>query len=117
MPSAFQTLQNTVFEQAKSLFGYPCSWTSVDGVATWSGRVLFKNPTERLDVGTFQYDPFRYEMEYKNGDFPGLYERVEGRGNPPEQVEIDGVKYEVRDITAHFDGQTFKATLQPVTDI
>lgn len=117
MPSNFDTMQAGVFEQAKTLFGYAAAWVSVDGLASWTGNVLFKNPNESYRPGgTFQYDPYRYEMEYKAGDFPGLLERVESRGNP-ETVTIDGKEYHIRDITADFDGKTYRATLQPVADL
>ncbi len=117
MPSAFDNMQSGVFGQARSLFGYPAAWVSVDTEAQWSGKVLFKNPTENIQNGSFAYDPYRYEMEYFDGDFPGLLERVEARNSVPETVTVDGKQYEVRDITAAFDGKTYKATLQPVPDI
>lgn len=116
-PSQFDTMQAAVFEQAKNLYGYAAAWASVDGAASWSGLVLFRQPTENMNLaGTFQYDPYRYEMEYKFRDFPGLLERVENRGNP-ETVTVDGKEYHVRDITADFDGKTYRATLQPVADL
>ncbi|MGI9158253.1 MAG: hypothetical protein ACR2K1_00725, partial [Saprospiraceae bacterium] len=74
-------------------------------------------PNERYMLGgTFQYDPYKYEMEYKEGDFPGLINRVEARGTP-EIVTVDGKEYHVRDITAEYDGKTYRATLQPVQDL
>lgn len=116
MPSNFDNLQNAVFEQAKGLFGYDASWVSVDTAAVWSGKVLFKMPTETYSPGTMAWDPYRYEMEYKEGDFPGLYDRVESRG-PAETVTIDGKNYNVRDIIADWDGKTFRATLSVVLDL
>lgn len=117
MPSNFDTMQAGVFEQAKGLFGYPATWVSVDGTKTWTGKVLFNNPTANYAPGgTFQYDPYRYEMEYKDGDFPGLIERVDERGTP-ETVTVDGKEYHVRAISADFDGKTYRATLQPVQDL
>lgn len=114
--SAFDNLQNTVFQQVNNLFGFDASWTSVDGTTSWQGKVLFKQPTEQYAPGTFQYDPFKYEMEYKAGDLVGLLERVESRG-VPETVVIDGNSYHVRDVTADWDGKTYRATLSPVQDI
>lgn len=115
--SAFDNMQSGVFEQVKKLFGYAATWTSVDGGATWTGRVLFKNPTELYEPGgTFQYDPYRYEMEYKYGDFFGLKDRVDARSTN-EVVTVDGKQYHVRAIDTEFDGKTFKATLQPVADL
>lgn len=115
--SAFDLMQSSVFEQAKSLFGFDASWTAMDGGATWTGKVLFKTPTELYSPGgTFQFDPYRYEMEYKSGDFPGLKERADKRATQ-EIVTVDGKEYHVRNIDTDFDGKTLRATLQPVADL
>lgn len=116
--SAFDNLQNLVFDTAKGLYGYDASWTAVDSGAAWTGKVLFKNPTEQYQLGVaqFQYDPYRYEMEYKFGDFEGLKERVDKRSTD-EVVTIDGKEYFVRAVDTLFDGKTYKATLTPVADV
>ena len=48
MGSAFDQLKNTTFDITKKVFGYPCEWVAIDGGASFSGLVHFKNPTEEL---------------------------------------------------------------------
>lgn len=103
-----------MFEVVKAQFGYVAGWISADTLATWTGLVLFKNPTQAMQISGFgDYDPQRWEMEYKAGDLIGLKERVDARATE-EIVAIDGVSYYVRAVDSIFDGQTFKATLSPV---
>lgn len=112
--SNFDVLQNGLFDTVKNQFGFSASWTAADSSAYWEGLVLFRNPTQVAALAGFgQYDPTMWEMEYKEGDFPGLRELVDIRATE-EMVVIDGVMYYVRSVSAIFDGRTFKATLQPV---
>lgn len=110
--SVFDDMQNTVFETAKDVFGREVSWLSVDQLASYSGKILFKNPTEELQIAGVIYDPLSWQMEYKEGDFVGLKERVDGRGSI-ETVVIDGNEFVVRSIDTVHDGKTFRGNLQP----
>jgi hypothetical protein len=113
MPGTFfDDMQNTVFETVKEVFGPEVSWTSIDQLASYTGKILFKNPTEELQTAGVFYDPQTWMMEYKEGDFPGLKERVDARGTP-EIVVIDGANFVVKSIDTVFDGKTFRAHLQP----
>lgn len=113
--SAFDALQNTMFETVKNQFGFSATWTASDSSQTWEGLVLFRNPTQVFELSGFgQYDPTLWEMEYKFGDFPGLRELVDMR-ETQEVVTIDGVQYYVRAVSTIYDGRTIKATLNPVS--
>lgn len=113
MGSPFDTMRDAVFNQTKNLFGYDCSWSARDGGATYTGKVLFKNPTEEVRLQGVEYDAEDWCMEYKHGDFPGLYERVEQRNDPPEIVTIDGKNYYVKNVVKVWDGATYRANLKP----
>lgn len=115
MGSPFDNLQNLIFDTTKDLFGFECSWTAQDGGASYTGKVHFKNPTQKLkDIGV-EFDPTNWEMEYRFGDFDGLQERVEAR-NSKEKVTVDGVEYYVINIDTDWDGKTYTAKLKPFED-
>lgn len=115
MPSPFDAIQKIMVDTVKSVYAFPAAWTASDNSATWSGLVLFKNPTEKASIaGYMDYDPTRWEMEYLYGDMPGLKELVDLRGTPPETVDVDGNSYYVRAVDTLFDGKTLKATLSPI---
>lgn len=111
----FDVLQSAVFETTKAVFGYECSWTAQDKGGSYSGKVHFSNPTEALRTIGVEYDPTAWEMEYKDGDFPGLKERVDRRDSK-ERVNIAGTEYWVKQILTKFDGKTFVASLKPVVE-
>lgn len=113
MPSFFDSLQKRVFNVAKSRFGFPATYVSADGLATWEGVVLFGNPSEMYKLAGIPYEPNRYTMEYQSGDMVGLIERVHARATD-EKVTVDGVEYYVTSVDAVHDGETFRANLTPV---
>lgn len=60
------------------------------------------------------YYPRDFMMEYKEGDFSGLYEHLKA-GNLAD-IEVNGSSYVARFADAHYDGKTYKIKLEPVED-
>lgn len=113
MGSPFDALRDQTFDQTTNVFGYDCIWNATDGGTSFSGKVHFKNPTSELRMVGVEYDEEDWTMEYKEGDFIGLYERVEARNDDPELVTIDGNLYYVKKIKKIHDGATYIAALKP----
>ena len=105
-------LQNATFDTVLNTMGVECTWDSADGGASFVGRVLFNNPTEALRLQGFEFDPTASQMEFRAGTFTGLKERVDKRATT-EFVYINASRFAVMAITAHHDGATFRASLQP----
>jgi hypothetical protein len=114
MPSPFDHLRNSVFQTASAQFGYSASWVALDGLASYSGTVLFKHPAADYTLASMEIDPLRYYMEYLVGQMSGLAERVTSReARVLEVVTVDGVRYSVTSIIEMRDGDTIRATLVP----
>lgn len=118
MANLFDSLQNRTFDTAGRVFGYDATWEPSDGSPAQAARVLFKDPADDEEIlsaaylRALSYDNVIYPvMEYRRGEFDGLYEAVADRNNY-EEVTIGGVKYEVHKIEPVFDGKTYKAHLQ-----
>lgn len=116
MGSFFDNLRNNVFDTTRKTFGYHASWTSRDGTKTFEGLVHFKNPTEEVRLQAVEYDENDWQMEYREGDFEGLFEFVEKQSDPPEKVCIDGKDYYVTNVIKIFDGGTLRANLKPINN-
>lgn len=116
MGSPFDVLRDNVFDTIKNVFGYECSWTAIDGGASYTGKVNFQNPTEVLKNIGVQYDENDWMMEYREGDFAGLFERVEKRNTPAEVVTIDSNNYYVMAVIQVHDGATYRAVLKPTNN-
>lgn len=108
MPNLFDKLQDQCFDTSSKVFGYDATWNNDPAI---TGRVLFRKPTEReLLMGQMGYDPRDFVMEYKEGDFEGLWESL--RAGNLEEVTIQGTVYVARFVDAHFDGKTYKVRLE-----
>jgi hypothetical protein len=112
MGSPFDLLQTTVFDNILNVFGVEAEWEAADKGASFVGRVLFNNPTEPLRLQGFEFDPTKYEIEFREGQFPGLKERVDSR-KTTEFVFVDGSRYAVLAIVMKYDGKTIRASVQP----
>ena len=112
MPSAFDSLRNTVFDNTRAGFGRQAVWMAADGGASFSGLVHFNNPTESLKTLGFEFQVDAIEIEYREGEFEGLKERTDKR-NSSEVITIDGTEYLVRQVLQIHDGGTFLAKLVP----
>ncbi len=111
MPNLFDDLQDRVFDTSSKVFGYDATWLPSEDPAV-TGRVLFRKPTEReiLMGSNGGYHPRDYMMEYKEGDFVGLWERL--RQGEWERVVVNEVHYFARFAEADFDGKTYKVKLE-----
>jgi hypothetical protein len=112
MISPFDGIQKTIFDTATNVFGSVASWTPSEGGETQTAKVLFNDPTESRKFIMPNYDPIDPMMEYHRGVFQGLKESVD-RGNS-ETVIISDISYHVRQVTAHWDGKTYRATIAPL---
>lgn len=118
MANLFDGLQNRVFDTAGRVFGYDAVWTPSGGGPAQTARVLFKDPSDSeeildaAEVRALVYNNvLQPVMEYRAGQFDGLYEAVSDRGNY-EEVTINGGAYQVHKVEPVFDGRTYKAHLQ-----
>lgn len=109
----FDDLQDGAFDVVTNTMGYDATWEPSEGGATRTVRVLFNNPTETRKLSGVEYDPYRWEMEYKEGDFDGLKASVDA--NNVEVVTVKGHECYVRRIVAKLDGRTFIAEMEPKT--
>lgn len=109
----FDLLQSTAFNVVTNTMGYDATWMRSEvltGDVTFTARVLLNNPTEDRKVLKTDFDPLTHRMEYKQGDFPGLFEMVQkGR---EEVVTVNGQQYGIIHVTAKYDGKTYIAELQ-----
>jgi len=113
MPNIFDSLQDNLFNLTTTVFGYDAEWQPSAGGTLQTAKVHFKKPTSARDVHyEVVFDPVMHMMEYKFGDFVGLYESV--RANNNETVTIEGIDYYIRQITAHWDGKTYQAQIEPI---
>lgn len=111
--SPFQALQTTAFGIVQKVMGFAAVWEPSSGGAPYEARVLFENPTDLQALAGVDYAPQEWKMEYKQGDFPGLFELVRARATE-EVVEIDSIQYVVMDCALKYDGQTYICNIQPI---
>lgn len=115
MPSAFDTLRQTVFGQVKQTFGYPAKWESADGNFSFEGTVLFNQPNAEDELGNVVYNPEMYWMDFPLEDFQGLKALVD-KAETTEIVEIDGRCFQVMQVTATADGNQYRAEITEIFD-
>lgn len=121
MPNPFDTLKKQVFDITTQTMGYEAEWTPLAGGTKQVCRVHFKSPNEmRKNFGNVMFEARIYKMEYKRGDFVGLYELVANApstadGGNLEVVVIEGVSYYCDSINAMFDGDYYEVGLFPVS--
>jgi hypothetical protein len=81
-----------------------CAWQPIDGGAVQTHSVGFSAPDKEMLAGLGVST--EYEMTYPNSCFVGLKSR--------ESVQIEGVAYQVREVTAVGDGSEVRAKLMRV---
>ena len=110
MSNIFDNLQDNLFNLTTTVFGYDAEWTPSAGGPLQVARVHYKKPNEaRNQFGEVDFNPNIHMMEYKEGDFTGLYEAVRNGGT--EHVTVNGTLFYVREIKARWDGKTYYAQL------
>jgi hypothetical protein len=115
LPKLFDRLETLVFGTVNQIFGETilATWVSVDTLASYTGSVLFSNPTHKETMDQIEYveaDPY---FEYLAPAFAGLKFRADKSQN--EIVNISGADYYVTAVSQLSDGNTFKAYVQLVT--
>lgn len=106
----FDQLQSLMHGTCNNIFGNTATWTPSNGGAVVTGLVLLKEPTIKQELsGDVNYLPQVVFAEYMKGTFNGLFEAV--RANESEYLTINGIEYYVREVTAIYDGKTYKALL------
>lgn len=102
-----------MFNTVTSAMGYDATWTPSGSSTPQLGRVLLKKPTEEMELANekVNYNPFVHFIEYKEGVFPDLLERVRAN-ETTETIVIDGNSYDILSIDALYDGKTLKAYTQ-----
>ena len=96
-----------------TLMGEPAIWLADDGQRV-PGKVLFKDPTEPLQVGDsegYEYRVSTATAEYYEGTFPGLKPAVDAEKT--EYLEVRGQTYLVTQVSTKFDGKIYVAHLEP----
>ena len=96
-----------------NLMGDTAIWLSSNQQET-PGRVLFKNPTEPVQIGDsegYEYRPSNATAEYYEGVFPGLKQAVDNEG--AEYLTVRGQMYLVTAVATKFDGKIYVAQLEP----
>ncbi len=109
----FDDLQDGAFDIVTNTMGYDATWTPSEGGDEQTARVLINNPTESKKMSIAEYDPYRWDMEYKKSDFLGLKDAVDK--NNVEIVTINGADYYIRQVIAKWDGKTMVAAMEPKT--
>lgn len=115
MPSLFDNQRNVMYATVNGLFAVPASWTSVDTLASFTGSVLFNNPTIKEIVDGSGYIPETPYFEFNLPLIPGLKIRVD-KNNSLEIITIDGVQYYVTSVELTRDGNNAKAYVKLVAD-
>jgi hypothetical protein len=72
--------------------------------------VLFKDATETAKILDQPYSPKNCMIEYKKGDFNGLYQAA--AVGSEETININLIDYAVLKVTSKWDGKTMIAELQ-----
>jgi hypothetical protein len=116
----FDKLQDNLFNTINNVFGYMVSWTPSNGDPAQLAKCLYKEPTEQYKLGEIDYSPNLFQIEYKNGDLPGLFET--SRAGGMEQVKIykigsditTALTYAVLKPLSKWDGNTLKLLIEKV---
>ncbi len=113
MVYVFDGLAGQVFSVVASVMGTRVVWRSSTGTET-PGMVLFKNPTEAIQIGDterYEYRPNRATAEFYADTFPELKKAVDS--GKDEYLIVDGQTYFITEITTKVDGRTMVAHLEP----
>jgi len=133
MGNLFDGLQNALFDTVTNTMGYTAWWLPTapgtdfnpadfkpadfltGGASSLkTAKVLYNGPTERERLLDANFDPENIKMEYKHGDFDGLYETA--RESKFELIHIETIGYFViRSISKKWDGKTYNAKLERYT--
>lgn len=99
----FDSLQDRVQNIVAQTMGYPASWQPLDGSPLQTATVLLNQPTDKYRLEE-DFEIVRPRMEYKAGDFTGLFERVQK--NNFEIIVINNISYYTTKAEKKYDGKT-----------
>lgn len=101
------------FDRVTTTMGYDALWIPSDGSqpAGHTARVLLNNPTEGKTLAGVEYNPYGWQIEYRNSFFPGLADAV--RSGSTEEVTANSQDFIVRDVHTKFDGNTIVLMVEP----
>ncbi|MFT4061083.1 MAG: hypothetical protein QM642_01860 [Edaphocola sp.] len=118
----FDGLRDTAFDVVARAMGYDAYWhpggSPVDEPV--KARVLFNRPGKEEQVANHDYTFGRPSLEYRGGDWPGLYE--EAGQSKLALVEVEGQYYYVYKVSLQDgygyskDGNTYVAILDKAND-
>ncbi len=115
----FDKMQINLHGTVNDTFGYAVRWVSQEGAGpVYIAKCLRREPTKEYRLGEVKYSPNFFEMEYRAGDLPGLYESA--RKGDVEEVWIydigtdytTGSKYITTKGHATWDGKTYKIMIE-----
>lgn len=120
--AVFQAAQDILFDTVERVMGQDATWKA-SGKQDETALVLFNDPTksrrfqmvngsglshvayENGDV----VDPY---IEYRKGQFPGLFEKVTEDLDDLQYIETGGKLYVCKHLLSMYDGQTYRIQLQ-----
>ena len=114
MGSAFDNIKVPFWKTLNGVMAVPASWVSQDELHTFTGEVLFNEPTIKDLVDGSGFIPQAIFMEYPATAFVGLKLIVDKKLPDTEIVTIDGSEYYVRAVELTHDGANCKAFLEKV---
>jgi len=109
----FDRIRRGAHKIVNRVFGSTAVWVSEDTQVSFTGLVLFNDPTVKDSVDGLDFTTTDPYMEYLSGTFIELKPRVD-RTDSAECVTIDGLVYRVTGVDKLDDGRIMKAWLQPV---
>lgn len=118
-PPLFRAIKLVGFGTVAAVMGETAFWEVAPHEVPGVG--MFKEPTgeEQIIPAAPRAQGVEFTSEqptfvYAPGQFPGLFETV--RSGLPQTLRLsDGRRFLVGDIIRRFDGDTFKAIMQPIT--
>lgn len=121
--AAFQESQELCFDTILDVYGQDAVWHKTGGDVT--EQALFNDPTKDArfqitsgrglsHVGYDNQPITRPYIEYRKGQFVGLYELVYEQ-NVNQYLTVNGTRYVCSQTESFFDGQTYRISLQVAT--
>jgi hypothetical protein len=117
----FDGIQKSLINTVNNTFGYMVSWTPAAGGPAKIAKCLYKDPSEKYQIGEVKYFPNSFQFEYKNEDLIGLYEAVQAN-ETDERIFIyeigsdisTAIEYQVKSFRAKFDGKIYHAYIEKI---
>lgn len=107
MDNIFDNIQATAFNVVAQTMGTFAKWKPA-GLAELTAQVLYKDATAKFDIADVELRDQRHIMEYREGDFPGLYEAIRSGELQTVTITLKGnaVAFYCQRPEKKFDGKT-----------